>query len=161
MSPRRKKQLLIALLLLTYVLVGFFRESVFVHLNEQRRVIYNLVYRHLLPDSPVPQPQWIWRFDYFQLTRAKWILTLLFTIIFALMAAATVRVAFNNKSFVRLTLLIYAGVFLAGWLVYLLGSFSGLSEELYDVSRFLAGLVETPAMLAILCAAFLAMRLKR
>ena len=152
------KKIIVPLLVLAYLVTGFFREYLFVHLNEQRRVIYNLFYRHLLPDSPMPQPHWMWRFDYFELTRAKWMLTLLFTLVFAGLAAFTVRIAFGNKNYVRMTLLVYAGVFVAGWVVYLIGSVSGKSEELYDVARFLAGLVETPAMLAILCAAFLMMR---
>jgi len=147
--PLRNK-LSAAAFTLLYVATGFFREFVFVNVNEQIRVTY-----YKVGDSQLaPSMRFLEGTDYGTLYYSKWILTLVFTLIFAGLAALIVKLLFAEKKFVRLTLLVYAGVFALGILFFGLGLLLGQQEKLYTIARFLAGLVETPAMLIVLIPAF-------
>lgn len=151
-----RKRLLVLLLVAAYIVCGFFREFVFLNINEQRRVTYNLVYRHIADENHVaPSMQWLSRFSYEFLNGLKWPLTLFFAAVFAFIASRVIRIAFGEKKLARLTWIAYGIVFLAGILFYLAGWALGDTENTYTVARFFAGLTETPALLAILFAAFL------
>lgn len=154
-SPARKR-LLVLLLVAVYIVCGFFREFVFLNINEQRRVTYNLVYRHIEDENHVaPSMQWLSHFSYEFLTNLKWPLTLFFAVVFAFIASRVIRIYFGERNPVRFTWFAYGIIFLAGILFYLAGWAFGNTENTYTVARFFAGLTETPALLAILFAAFL------
>lgn len=151
--PTRNK-LIVAGLVVLFVLTGFFREYVFLNLNEQMRVAY-----YNSPDSHLsPGMQWLSGFSYETLYYLKWPFTLLFSAIFALNTAVIVRILFQNPSFVKLTWIVYAGVFASSLLFFAAGLLIGNGEATYDIARFLAGLIESPALAAILVASFLILR---
>lgn len=148
--PRLNKFLAAAVVVL-FIMTGFFREFVFVNLNELMRVAY-----YNSPDPQVaPSMQWMSGYSYQTLYYLKWPLTLLFSIIFAAYSALTVWLAFGDKKYVRITWLAYAAVFTLSFLFFGIGWLTDDREATYVISRFLAGIIETPAMLAILSAAFL------
>lgn len=156
MKTATRKRLLVLLLVAAYIVCGFFREFVFLNINEQRRVTYNLVYRHTTDENHVaPSMQWLSRFSYEFLSNLKWPLTLFFAVLFAFIASHIIRIAFGDRKLTRLTWIAYGTVFLIGVLFYLAGWALGNTENTYTVARFFAGLTETPALLAILFAAFL------
>ncbi|TND06486.1 MAG: hypothetical protein FD123_3524 [Bacteroidetes bacterium] len=133
-----------------YISTGFFREFVFVNINEQMRVTY-----YQTNDSQVaPSMQFLNSFEYGTLYYAKWPLTFLFTVIFAAFAALIVRAIFQNRRLVIITLLAYSAVFFTGLLFYGIGVLAGSVERFYVIARFLAGMVETPALLIVLVPAF-------
>ncbi len=144
----------VALLVVLFVATGFFREFVFVNVNEQRRVAYY----HTDDSQLAPSMQWLTAFDDTTLYYAKWPLTLAFTALFAGLTALIVRIAFNDRRLVRITWLAYAGVFAIAFLIYAAGWLTGNSESTYEISRFVVGIAETPALLAVLFATFLALR---
>jgi hypothetical protein len=151
--PTRNKLLLAGIILL-FILTGFFREHVFLNWNEQMRVTY-----YNSPDPHVsPSMQWLSAFDYATLYYLKWPLTLLFSVLFAAYAVAAVQLAFGNKKYNRITWLAYAGVFTLSFLFFATGWLLNNREGTYVISRFLAGMIETPAMLAVLMASFLVHR---
>jgi len=157
MNPRRKRNLIIVLLVAIYIVAGFFREFVFVNINEQSRVTYHAVFLHDTAETYVaPSMQWLSGFSYSTLYYSKWILTLVATLLFAFLATRIVKQAFTDKGLVKITWMAYGVVFMAGLLFYLAGSLSGNRDSTYDIARFLAGLTETPALLVVLCASFLA-----
>jgi hypothetical protein len=140
-----------ALLVLVYIGLGFFREFVFLNVNEQMRVTYyNATDSHLSPVLSVLES-----FSYAQLYYAKWPLTLLFAAVFCLLAVLVIRTAFNTRVFTRLIVLAYAGVFVLGAMLFFVGTLLGNSTAVYDLSRFLAGLVESPLLLLMLGAGIL------
>jgi hypothetical protein len=144
----------VTLLVILFVATGFFREFLFVNVNEQRRVAY-----YQSGDSQVaPSMQWLTAFDDTTLYYAKWPLTLLFTAIFAGLTALIMRIAFDDKRLVRVTWLVYGGVFAIAFLIYAAGWLTGNSESTYEISRFVVGIAETPALLVVLFATFLALR---
>lgn len=150
----RNRKLLIAVLAILFILTGFFREFVFLNVNEQMRVTY-----YNSPDPHVaPSMQWLGAFSYTTLYYMKWILTLGFTVIFALFAAFIVQTIFRDKRLVRISLVAYFVVFFTSFLFFLSGALSGNPETTYAIARFLAGIIESPAMLIILVGAFTIIR---
>ena len=154
MNAHRKKILLVFLHVLIYIIIGFFREFLFRNINEQLRVMSSK-YKESYVDASM---QWISGLSHSTLYISKWIFTLAFTIIFAFIASRTVKIAFEDKSLVRLTWLAYGAVFATGILFYFAGSIVPNPDRTYNISRFLAGLTETPCLLIILCASFIAIR---
>ncbi len=144
----------IALLVVLFVATGFFREFLFVNVNEQRRVAYY----HATDSQLAPSMQWLTAFSDTTLYYAKWPLTLLFTAIFAGLTALIVRTAFGDKRLVRITWLAYGAVFAVAFLIYAAGWLAGKSESTYEIARFFVGIAETPALLVVLFATFLALR---
>jgi len=152
MSNRSK--FIVTGIVILFILTGFFREFVFLNINEQMRVTY-----YHSPDPHVaPSMQWLSAFDYATLYYLKWPLTLAFAAVFATYAALTVRLMFRDKLYVRVTWLAYAGVFTLSFVFFGIGLLSGSREATYDIARFLAGIIETPAMLVVLVSSFLIMR---
>lgn len=144
----------ISLLIALYIATGFFREFVFLNINEQSRVTFY----HQTDSHVASSMQWLSGLSYSTLYYAKWPLTLLFTAYFAFIAAAIVKKWFADKNLVKITLLAYAITFSAGLVFYLAGSLTGYRESTYEIARFLAGLTETPALLVMLLASFMALR---
>ncbi|MEO5642609.1 MAG: hypothetical protein ABIQ40_17205 [Bacteroidia bacterium] len=154
MTLTRRTKVSIAVLIALYIATGFFREFIFLNINEQSRVTY-----YQATDSHVaPSMHWLSGLSYSTLYYAKWPLTLLFTACFAFISAAIVRKWFSNKNFVKITWLAYAITFAAALLFYLAGAVTDARESTYGIARFLAGLTETPALLVMLLASFLALR---
>jgi hypothetical protein len=150
----RKTKLIAACLILVFILTGFFREFVFLNVNEQMRVTY-----YKVSDSHVaPAMTWLSTFSYTTLYYMKWLLTAAFTFLFATMSAVTIKVVFADKKLVRIGIYTYAIVFLASFFFFLAGALSGNTETTYAIARFLAGLIESPAMLIILLSAFTIIR---
>jgi hypothetical protein len=150
----RKTKLIASCLILVFILAGFFREFVFLNVNEQMRVTY-----YKVSDSHVaPGMTWLNAFSYTTLYYMKWLLTAAFTFLFAILSAITIKVVFNDKKLVRIGIYTYGIVFLASFFFFLVGAFSGNTETTYSIARFLAGLIESPAMLIILLSAFTIIR---
>lgn len=148
MSTRNK--FIIAGLVILFIATGFFREFVFLNWNEQIRVTY-----YHSPDPHVATSmQWLGAFSYEALWWLKWPLTLLFSGIFAFLTLITVRITFSSKDYNRITLLAYAVIFVLSFLFYVVGWFIDHKATM-DLSRLMAGVIETPAMLVILMASFM------
>lgn len=138
-------------MLLVFAGTGFFREFVFLNWNEQMRVTY-----YSSPDSHVAgMMQWLGSFSYEALYWMKWPLTLIFSALFAFYSYLIVKLLFADRRYNRITLVAYVAVFVASFLFFAIGWMFDSSDVTYDFARFLAGLIETPAMLAILVASFL------
>lgn len=147
---KRKNNRMALLLGIVYVAIGFFREFVFLNVNEQSRVTYY----HADDSQVAPSMRFLEHLSYTTLYYAKYPLTLFFSAIFALLACLVVRLLFGERKYVRFTLLIYAGVFLLSLLFFAIGKLTGQPESFYEIARFIAGLVETPALLIVLVPAF-------
>ncbi|GAB4140600.1 MAG: hypothetical protein Fur0041_15760 [Bacteroidia bacterium] len=145
------RKLKIAVFILIFVLSGFFREFVFLNINEQIRITY-----YQVSDGNVaPMMQWLSGLSYPQLYYSKWILTFAFSVYFCLFAAFIIRTIFGNPVYTKTTYFVYGAVFLVSVFFYAAGWLAGNTETTYDIARFLAGLLETPAMLVILSGSFL------
>lgn len=145
----RAKLLLIAIVVL-FIVTGFFREFLFMNINEQMRVSY-----YTSPDSHLSSSlSWLTAFDYDTLYYLKWPLTMVFAAIFGAFSALAVYVVYANKKLVKITWLAYSIVFGMSLAFFGIGLLTGSRETTYAIARFLAGIIETPAMLVILIASF-------
>ncbi len=150
----RNAKIITALLVLLFILTGFFREFVFLNVNEQMRVTY-----YNAPDTFVaPSMQWLESLSYTSLYYFKWILTAVFILIFAGMAAVIVQLIFQDKKLIRIAVHTYLLIFSTSFLFYLIGALFSNTETTYAIARFLAGLAESPALLIILVGAFTIIR---
>jgi hypothetical protein len=150
----RRKKIIIVLLIALYIATGFLREFIFLNINEQSRVTFY----HLTDSHVASSMQWLSGLSYSTLYYAKWPLTLLFTAYFAFIAAAIVKKWFDDRNLMKITWWAYGITFAAGLFFYLAGSLTGYRDTTYGIARFLAGLTETPALLVMLLASFLALR---
>jgi hypothetical protein len=141
-------------LVVVYIILAFFREFIFLNVNEQSRVTYY----HSNDSNVAASMQWLSVFNYGTLYYSKWVLTVLFAVLFAFLASRIVKIFFGDLLFVRMTWLAYACLFCAGFLFYLIDKITNNKNQLYETARFLAGLTEGPGLLVILCASFLAIR---
>lgn len=151
MTTRNK--FIIAVLVVLFIVTGFFREFVFLNWNEQIRVTF-----YHSPDPHVATSmQWLGGFSYEALWWLKWPLTLFFSGLFMLYTYVTVRIAFANRNYNRIVLIAYALVFAVS-LVFFVFGWMLASKTTTDLARFIAGIIETPAMLVILIASFMVHR---
>lgn len=147
---KNQAKLLVGGIVILFIATGFFREFLFVNINEQMRVsFYNSPDPHIAPSL-----SWLSSFSYDTLYYLKWPLTLVFTAIFGGYTALAVYWAYNDKKLVRITWLSYGAIFGLSFLFFAIGLLLGSREPTYAIARFLAGIIETPAMLVILLASF-------
>jgi hypothetical protein len=140
------RRMLVVLLVLGYAGLGFFREFVFLNINEQMRVAY-----YNSPDSHLsPALSFLENFGYNTLYYLKWPLTLVFAALFCTLAVFVIRIGFATRQYTRLVILAFAGVFMLGALLFMAGWLFNSNATVYDLSRFLAGLVESPVLLLML-----------
>lgn len=145
-----QRKLLIFLGFAALTATGFFREYLFLNINEQIRVTY-----YQVNDTHVDPPlQVLARFSYSELYYGKWLLTLVFAAIMAGLTALIVKWWFRKKELVRIGLLVYGFVFGLSFIFFLIHAFFPTLEGSYAISRFLVGMTETPLLSVLLIAAF-------
>lgn len=140
------RRIVVVLLVVAYIGLGFFREFVFLNINEQMRVAY-----YNSPDSHLaPALSFLGNYGYNTLYYLKWPLTFAFAVLFCALAVFVIRIGFATSHYTRLVIMAFAGVFLLGALLFLAGWLFNSNATVYDLSRFLAGLVESPVLLLML-----------
>ena len=141
----------IFLLITALVILGFTREFFFLHLNEQARVTY-----HKATDSHVAESmQWLGNFTYSQLYYGKWLMTGLFTILFALLTWLIMKVVYPSIPAIRIVFIAYATLLAAAFICTLTGwMFESASEHTYTFSRFIMGIAQSPIPAAVLIPAW-------
>lgn len=144
------RRLLLVLLVLLAVGLGFFREFVFININEQMRVTYY----HSTDSHVVPLFRFLGGFDYATLYYLKYPLTLFFTGLFACISVIIIRYWFPGKNYTRIVWLTFAAIFVLAFLLFFIGWLAGDNYFFYTIARFLVGLAESPALLAVLIPAF-------
>lgn len=145
-----KKYILLALIISLLLFFGYYRDFVFKNINGLLKAWdYNLTYN--LP----PSLQFFENYDYDTLLNIKWLLTLLFSLIYLLIALKTIRLLFENKKYTRITLAAYIAVITVSALFIATGLiFKSTSETMYEFARYLMGMAQSPVILMVLIPAF-------
>lgn len=135
-----------------FVSFGFFRDAVFLNVNDQ---LYKLYYGNY----DFRMPLWL-RFlenlDYMSLYRLKFFLTGLFLLMYFFLTRVFMRIIFkNDKMQARITILVYGALLLIAALVYIVGYLVGDPYEWYAVARTIIGWMSSPVILMVLVPAFL------
>lgn len=131
--------------------VGFLRDFMFVNINYELIDIYYKRYEWSPPSFLAVFNDW----NYDTLYYFKFFLTGLFTLMYCLITILGIRIAFQDKKYLRITIIAFAIIMGLAFLIYLSG-FAGIDEEVaYTFSRWLMGFVESPLVLMILVPAFM------
>jgi VIT1/CCC1 family predicted Fe2+/Mn2+ transporter len=147
---KASKILLLVLLGLVFLASGFFRDFVFLNVNEQTRVTY--YHTHDSTVNPVFSCLSAWSYN--RLYFLKWVLTFLFSFLFMALTMVFMRLVFIGKKYLRLVALSYAALILLAGLFFLTGWLAGHSEKSYIIARFLMGIAQGPIVLMVLLPAF-------
>jgi hypothetical protein len=85
----------------------------------------------------------------------KWLLTLLFTLAYLGISLYTIKVIFNNKVFLKITLVSYIILISISGLLMLTGLvLSQFSDKMYEFARYFMGIAQSPLVLMILIPVF-------
>jgi hypothetical protein len=136
-------------------IIGYIRELIFVHINFQRTQVYyhetDLDYNYTFPGILL----FLKKLDYAQLTQLKWILTVLFYLIYFGITYLLISAIFKNKTYNLITIASHLVFFLIAGIFYLVGVFTGKGLEGYTLSREFMGILQSPLLLMILIPTFI------
>ncbi|MBL4651772.1 MAG: hypothetical protein JKY53_02750 [Flavobacteriales bacterium] len=129
------------------IALGFIRDSLFKHINYQiyrlnnssEEIIGSDFYQVLFENL-----------DTGQLLTLKWILTLLFVLVYYILTFTGIRLIYSSKKYHRLILIVFAVIFMLSGLSYLTGWLTNNLELGYRFSRILMGAIQSPFILLIL-----------
>jgi hypothetical protein len=141
-----KKKINIVLLFIAFISVGFYRDFLFKSINALLKSWdYEMDY-----EMPAGL-RFFEQLDYNVIVRIKWVLTLVFTGIYLLLTLWTLHVLFNEKRYLRLTLMSYMIVVIISALLSFLGYLvPGIEPRTYYFARYLMGFLQSPLIVMIL-----------
>ena len=148
MKPQ-KKYFFLFLLILSLLVTGFYRDFVFKNINALLQA-WDADMDYTMP----PSLTFFTNYEYHTLVNIKWVLTIVFSIIYLIISIFTVRLLFNNKKYIRLTVATYAGVLVVSCVFIAIGFVFHHSENMYSLARYLMGMVQSPVLLMIVIPAF-------
>lgn len=137
------------------LVVGYFREIIFVHINLQRTQVY---YNETDADYGYEFPLWLQflkSMTYNQLNNMKWLMTLAYFIFYFLISLYLVNSIFKNKIYNKITVAVHMLFLIAAAFSYVIGHFSGKGLEGYTLSRALMGILQSPVLIMLLIPAFI------
>ena len=129
---------------------GFYRDFVFKSINA-------LIQSHELNVgfSMPPSLSFFQNIEYTTLIKIKWLLTILFSILYLAISIFCIKILFENKKFIRITIIVYIALTAISAIFMTLGYFiPGISHNMYSFSRYLMGMAQSPIILMILIPAF-------
>lgn len=148
---KTKKIIHITLILISIVFFSFYRDFVFKSINALLQAWdYDM-------DYPIhPTLSFLKKYEYSTVYNFKWFLTLFFSGIFLFLLIWTIKVLFNNKRYRTVAILSYLIITILSALFMFVGYiFTDLAEKMYEASRFLMGMAQSPIILMILIPLFL------
>lgn len=140
----------IGILALMLVFSGYLRDSIFKSMNALLRA-WDLDQDYYLPKLL----SFLQDYEYNTIVNLKWILTILFSILYLIFSLLAVKLFYNDWKYYKITILTYLGILILSGLFILSGFiFEGSSEKMYEFARFLMGMAQSPIVLMILIPAF-------
>lgn len=142
----REKLIKLVLFIIIIVASGFLRLYLFENINHQ------LAYLYYEKDISyvTAELSFIKDYSYSSLMWVKWVLTILFTIVYLMLTLGVIRILFSNKEFIHITLFIFAIIIFVSFLLYSVLGFFNESVIGYRLARFCMGVVQSPLPLMIL-----------
>lgn len=137
-------------IILSLLAAGYYRDFVFKSINALLQAWdHNIDY--YLPSSL----RFLENYEYETIVNLKWLLTLLFSIVYLAIALITIRFTFKNRYFLKLTTVIYVVIIIVSGLFIFSGLiFSRASEKAYEFARYFMGMAQSPVILMILIPLF-------
>jgi hypothetical protein len=148
-SPVRK-YLILVLIIILILFLGYYRDFVFKTINAIIQAT-SLQVPYAAPASLA----FLLNYTMGELLMIKWALTLVFTMLYFVVALFTVHITFHNKKFNRITIGAYVVIMLLSAIITATGKLlPGISEKTYEFSRYLMGMAQSPIILMILIPTF-------
>jgi hypothetical protein len=103
-------------------------------------------------DYYLPSPlSFLENYEYDTLVNIKWLLTLIFSLIYFVIGIFSLRLVFGDNRYLGLLITAYLSVIVLS--VMFIGTgmlFSGVSAKMYQFARYLMGMAQSPIILMIL-----------
>ena len=138
------------LLILSLIFFGYLRDYLFVNINFQLAKLYYKDYIYTLPENL----SFLQIFSYNQLFYGKWILTIVFMLIYFLITCAFIKKIFTEKKYIKWTAYSFLTILFISFLFYSYGILFHDYDNGYTLSRVFMGMVQSPLVLMILIPAF-------
>lgn len=148
----KKKLLFISLFSVTILLIGYLREFIFSNINNQ---IY--IATHPFSNNQEkfvhPSLSFLHAYSAQTLSAYKWVLTVLFTLIYFLIGDYVIKNYLTNHSVRKLHFVTYLIMFGSSFIVSTVGFFTP-QQWTYTTARHIMGVAQSPIVLMILIATF-------
>jgi len=139
------KKIKIALFILLLMALGFFRENLFVNIND---VLYSKRYNE--PNPIIWYLSFLRNTSYMSVYIAKWFITLFFAFVFWAIQRKLLLIIFNEKKIITWLSVLYLSLFLLAGIFFVAGWALGDINKGYTFSRLFMGLLESPVACMIL-----------
>jgi hypothetical protein len=139
---RKTKILLLILLLMA---LGFFRENLFVNIND---VLYSKLYNE--PNPIIWYLSFLNNVSYNMVYVAKWFITPFFAFLFWFVQKRLLLILFNEKKIITWLSVLYLSLFLLAGIFFIAGWALGDIYKGYTFSRLFMGLLQSPVACMIL-----------
>ena len=147
---KSKNILFYAFIIACMLILGFYRDFVFKNINALLQA-----WDHDMDYAMPHSLRFFSSCEYDTIVNIKWLLTLAFSIAYLGISFAVIRFMFHNNTYNRITIASYGGIILVSALLILTGFiFKGSSEKMYEFSRYLMGMAQSPVVVMILIPAF-------
>lgn len=128
------------------ILSGYLRDSVFKTINALLEA-WDLDQDYFLP----PFLSFLENYEYETLENLKWLLTLLFSLLYLIITILSIKLIFNNPKYIKIAVFTYIGIVLISGIFILAGLvFHSTSLKMYEFARYLMGMAQSPIILMIL-----------
>jgi len=129
------------------LILGSFRAVLFESLNNQ----YSFLNGEIPKNGLVSYMSFIENYSMSTLVKLKWIFTITYTLIFLFLGRYVLKTLFNSADFALWYSIVYGLIFVLSGLLFCIGHFTGLTENLYSLARTLMGALQSPIPLLIIC----------
>lgn len=150
MSNSLKKTSYLLILILALLAAGFYRDFLFKSINALLQSWDNDM-DYVMPGGL----RFFEEMEYDSIVNVKWFLTFFFSMVYLAIAMLAIRVLFQNKRYVRITIYTYIAILALSSLCILSGKLiTGLADGSYEIARYLMGIVQSPLILMVLIPGF-------
>ena len=146
MKIKFKEALLVFLLIIIFIVVGFFRDAVFMNINSQLYKLYFKNYEYTLPT-------WLSTFEnwpYMKLYYFKYVLTALFVLLYLILSLISVSIFSDNIKNIKWVFYTYGIVLAMSVITYSTGYFLNNFPKGFLFTRNLLGLLQSPFIVMII-----------
>ena len=140
MNFRFKDGLLLLLVIIVFIAVGFFRDAVFLNINNQLYKLYFKNYEYTLPDWLSTFKTW----PYMKLYYFKYVLTVLFVALYLILSILTVKLFTGESKNIRWVFYAYGIVISLSVITYAGGYLLHNFPKGFVFTRNLIGLLQSP-----------------
>ena len=131
------RRILLTILIISVAGLGFVRDGIFIHTNEL------IEQQEQLSSDSAPR-----------LTELKWLMTAVFSGAYLFLAVVIIKLLFQNRNFLRLTVFFYLLFIMAAAFLYVGGYLLGDPGVGYSLARKIMGMVQSPILIMILVPGF-------